>query len=73
MVRVVALESQLVLLASYPPMRWPASKKGPDGIVANYRFCVYPGAERFPLDDRTDAIGVVELAKALSAAAWNSF
>jgi hypothetical protein len=31
------------------------------------RFYVYPGAERFPLDDRTGAIGVVELAKALSA------
>src|ERR1035441_5962799 len=29
------------------------------------RFYLYPGAERFPLDDRTDAIGVVELAKAL--------
>ena len=29
------------------------------------RFYVYPGIERFPLDDRTDAIGVVELAKAL--------
>jgi predicted AAA+ superfamily ATPase len=33
------------------------------------RFYVYPGAERFPLDDRTDAIGVVELAKALHAMA----
>jgi hypothetical protein len=31
------------------------------------RFYLYPGAERFPLDDRTDAIGVVELAKALGA------
>jgi len=31
------------------------------------RFYVYPGAERFPIDDRTDAIGVVELAKALDA------
>ena len=28
------------------------------------RFYVYPGTERFPLDDRTDAIGVIELAKA---------
>ena len=31
------------------------------------RFYVYPGTERFPLDDRTDAIGVVELAKALQS------
>jgi predicted AAA+ superfamily ATPase len=31
------------------------------------RFIVYPGTERFPLDDITDAIGVVELAKALQA------
>jgi predicted AAA+ superfamily ATPase len=29
------------------------------------RFYVYPGSERFPLDDRTDAIGVIELSKAL--------
>ncbi len=29
------------------------------------RFIVYPGAERFPLDDATDAIGVVGLAQAL--------
>ena len=28
------------------------------------RFYVYPGTEQFPLDDRTDAIGVIELAKA---------
>jgi hypothetical protein len=33
------------------------------------RFYVYPGEERFPLDDRTDAIGVVELAKALHSVA----
>ena len=32
------------------------------------RFYVYPGAERFPLDGKTDAIGVVELAKALQSA-----
>ncbi|MGD0901587.1 MAG: hypothetical protein ABR924_01470 [Terracidiphilus sp.] len=32
------------------------------------RFYVYPGSERFPLDDKTDAIGVVELAKALQSA-----
>jgi hypothetical protein len=31
------------------------------------RFYVYPGTECFPLDDRTDAIGVVELAKALQS------
>jgi hypothetical protein len=29
------------------------------------RFYVYPGVERFPLDGKTDAVGVVELAKAL--------
>jgi predicted AAA+ superfamily ATPase len=32
------------------------------------RFIVYPGTERFPLDDITDAIGVVELAQALESA-----
>jgi predicted AAA+ superfamily ATPase len=32
------------------------------------RFIVYPGAERFPLDDATDAIGVVALAKMLQSA-----
>jgi predicted AAA+ superfamily ATPase len=31
------------------------------------RFFVYPGTERFPLDDKTDAIGVIELAKALQS------
>ena len=31
------------------------------------RFVVYPGTERFPLDDKTDAIGVVELAKLVQA------
>ena len=31
------------------------------------RFYVVPGAERFPLDDRTDAISVIELAKALQS------
>src|SRR5712692_1058205 len=31
------------------------------------RFVVYPGSERFPLDDTTDAIGVVALAKALQS------
>ena len=31
------------------------------------RFVVYPGTERFPLDDLTDAIGVVELAKELQS------
>jgi predicted AAA+ superfamily ATPase len=29
------------------------------------RFYVYPGTERFPLDETTAAIGVVELAKEL--------
>jgi predicted AAA+ superfamily ATPase len=29
------------------------------------RFYVYPGEDRFPLDDRTDAISVLELARAL--------
>jgi hypothetical protein len=28
---------------------------------------VYPGTERFPLDDKTDAIGVIELANALQS------
>jgi predicted AAA+ superfamily ATPase len=32
------------------------------------RFVVYPGTERFPLDDKTDAIGIVELAKLVQAA-----
>jgi hypothetical protein len=31
------------------------------------RFYVYPGTERFPLDNRTDAISVVKLAKALQS------
>jgi len=31
------------------------------------RFVVYPGTERFPLDNSTDAIGVVALAKALQS------
>lgn len=31
------------------------------------RFVVYPGSERFPLDEKTDAIGVVALAKELQA------
>src|SRR5882757_453074 len=31
------------------------------------RFVVYPGTERFPVDDITDAIGVVALAKALQS------
>jgi predicted AAA+ superfamily ATPase len=31
------------------------------------RFVVYPGTERFALDDTTDAIGVVALAKALQS------
>ena len=29
------------------------------------RLVVYPGTERFPLDDATDAIGIVALAQAL--------
>jgi len=29
---------------------------------------MYPGTERFPLDENTDAIGIVALAKALQAA-----
>ena len=31
------------------------------------RFYVYPGTEQFPLDDRTDAIGLTGLAKLLTA------
>jgi predicted AAA+ superfamily ATPase len=33
------------------------------------RFLVYPGTERFPLDETTDAIGVISLAQALRALA----
>lgn len=33
------------------------------------RFLVYPGTERFPLEARTEAIGVIALAKALSGPA----
>src|SRR6266852_2336430 len=36
-------------------------------LVPQKRFVVYPGTERFPLDDTTDAIGVVALAKALQS------
>jgi hypothetical protein len=32
------------------------------------RFLVYSGSERFPLDDMTDAIGLVELAERLQEA-----
>jgi hypothetical protein len=31
------------------------------------RSYVYPGTERFPLDDKADAISVVELAKTLQS------
>jgi hypothetical protein len=31
------------------------------------RFYVYPGTERFPLDNKTDAIGVAELAKSFQS------
>lgn len=47
----------------------------PDGTEAQCadlrpqkRFVVYPGPERFPLDDVTDAIDLVGLAKALQSA-----
>jgi len=33
------------------------------------RFYVYSGTERFPMDERTDAIGVIELARALQSMA----
>lgn len=33
------------------------------------RFVIYPGSGRFPLDDATDAIGVVEIARILQSAA----
>jgi predicted AAA+ superfamily ATPase len=32
------------------------------------RFVVYPGTERFPLGEKTDAIGIAALAKTLQAA-----
>jgi len=37
-------------------------------LKPNKRFVVYPGEERFSLDDETDAISVVALAKALQSA-----
>jgi predicted AAA+ superfamily ATPase len=36
-------------------------------LEPNKRFIVYPGEDRFSLDDDTDAIGVVALAKALQS------
>jgi hypothetical protein len=36
-------------------------------LNAEKRSYVYPGTERFPLDDKTNAIGVVELAKTLQS------
>jgi predicted AAA+ superfamily ATPase len=36
-------------------------------LQPNKRFVVYPGEERFSLDDETDAIGVVALAKTLKS------
>ena len=40
--------------------------KGAD-LKPKKRFVVYPGTERFPVDEKTDAIGVVELAKLLQS------
>ena len=37
-------------------------------LKPNKRFVVYPGEERFSLDDETDAISVSTLAKALQSA-----
>lgn len=37
-------------------------------LAPTKRFLVYPGAERFPLDEFTDAIGVVDLANELQSA-----
>jgi uncharacterized protein len=37
-------------------------------LKPNKRFVVYPGEERFSLDDETDAISVIALARALQAA-----
>jgi hypothetical protein len=39
----------------------------PADLNPQRRFYVYPGAEQFLLDDTTDAIAVVELAKALQS------
>lgn len=43
-------------------------KQTGESLDPQKRFVVYPGSERFPLDDITDAIGVVALAKALPSA-----
>jgi len=37
------------------------------GLKPKKRFVVYPGSERFALDDDTDAIGVVALARILQS------
>jgi len=37
-------------------------------LKADKRFVAYPGADRFPLDSDTDAIGVTELGRMLQAA-----
>jgi hypothetical protein len=37
-------------------------------LKPNKRFVVYPGEERFSLDDETDAISVTALAEALQSA-----
>jgi hypothetical protein len=40
----------------------------PERDVPQFGFIVYPGTERFPFDDVTDAIGLAALAKALQSA-----
>jgi hypothetical protein len=37
-------------------------------LEPNKRFIVYPGRERFPLDEHTEAIGIASLAQLLNAA-----
>jgi predicted AAA+ superfamily ATPase len=51
----------------------PKLERGFHSVCADLRpqrrFLVYPGTERFPLDETTDAIGVIALAQALRALA----
>jgi len=56
---IVELGSAVASLSSYHSAR--------ADLNPQKRLSVYPGSERFPLDDRTDAIGVVELAEALQS------
>ena len=52
---------------SYAPKTERAFHSACADLDPQKRFVVYPGTERFPLDDTTHAIGVVALAKALQS------